>query len=212
MVNRGVWLTPMGPRWWQVSSASINIWRLSLLEGHIEQKKSLVDFSRGEKYVNKNKFLKEELNSRSSSFLQSIVEWSWRHFNGRRMADGHGQHQHVHLRDFARFHTHGAHDAQENEGNYRIQGRRFDPGTRYGQTFSPQRQNDDEIHEFERAGGTISNLYAVLAARHRKYPRVKSEGLQSLPGPLVMFTSEHVKKFNLNQFYHHEFIGDFVCM
>ncbi|XP_032790966.2 glutamate decarboxylase isoform X2 [Daphnia magna] len=40
-------------------------------------------------------------------------------------------------------------------------------------------------------GGTVSNLYAVLAARYRKYPRVKSEGLQSLPGPLVMFTSEH---------------------
>jgi glutamate/tyrosine decarboxylase-like PLP-dependent enzyme len=50
--------------------------------------------------------------------------------------------------------------------------------------------------KFERAGGTISNLYAVLAARYRKYPRVKSEGLQSLPGPLVMFTSEHVREIS----------------
>jgi glutamate decarboxylase len=54
----------------------------------------------------------------------------------------------------------------------------------------------DDVMKFERAGGTISNLYAVLAARYRKYPRVKSEGLQSLPGPLVMFTSEHVREIS----------------
>jgi Pyridoxal-dependent decarboxylase conserved domain len=42
------------------------------------------------------------------------------------------------------------------------------------------------------SGGTVSNLYAVLAARYQKFPRVKIEGLQSLPGPLVMFTSAHV--------------------
>jgi len=47
-------------------------------------------------------------------------------------------------------------------------------------------------------GGTIANLYAVLAARYRKYPRVKSEGLQSLPGPLAMFTSEHVRTLYAN--------------
>ena len=35
-------------------------------------------------------------------------------------------------------------------------------------------------------------MYAVLAARYQKFPRVKIEGLQSLPGPLVMFTSAHV--------------------
>ncbi|XP_037089875.1 glutamate decarboxylase-like [Pollicipes pollicipes] len=40
-------------------------------------------------------------------------------------------------------------------------------------------------------GGTISNLYAALVARHKMFPHVKAQGLYGLPAPLVMFTSEY---------------------
>ncbi|XP_071826558.1 glutamate decarboxylase-like isoform X2 [Apostichopus japonicus] len=39
-------------------------------------------------------------------------------------------------------------------------------------------------------GGAISNLYAVLTARHKLFPSCKRRGLNNLP-TLVMFTSEH---------------------
>ncbi|XP_046682896.1 glutamate decarboxylase isoform X2 [Homalodisca vitripennis] len=39
-------------------------------------------------------------------------------------------------------------------------------------------------------GGSISNLYAFLAARHRMFPGYKEKGLHSIKGQLVMFTSE----------------------
>lgn len=39
-------------------------------------------------------------------------------------------------------------------------------------------------------GGSISNLYAFLAARHRMFPDYKEHGAKSLPGELVMFTSD----------------------
>lgn len=39
-------------------------------------------------------------------------------------------------------------------------------------------------------GGSISNLYAFLAARHHKFPQYKDKGLSSIPGHLVMFTSD----------------------
>lgn len=41
------------------------------------------------------------------------------------------------------------------------------------------------------AGGAISNLYAVMIARHKLFPDYKEKGLKSLP-QLVLFTSEHV--------------------
>lgn len=41
-------------------------------------------------------------------------------------------------------------------------------------------------------GGSVSNLYAFLAARHHKFPQYKEKGLSSIPGQLVMFTSEQV--------------------
>lgn len=40
-------------------------------------------------------------------------------------------------------------------------------------------------------GGAISNLYAVIVARQKKFPEVKTKGLKALP-QLVLFTSEHV--------------------
>lgn len=39
-------------------------------------------------------------------------------------------------------------------------------------------------------GGSISNLYAFLAARHRMFPDYKEHGAKCLPGELVMFTSD----------------------
>lgn len=39
-------------------------------------------------------------------------------------------------------------------------------------------------------GGSVSNLYAFLAARHKMFPLYKEKGTSSLPGQLVMFTSD----------------------
>ncbi|RWS09991.1 glutamate decarboxylase-like protein [Dinothrombium tinctorium] len=39
-------------------------------------------------------------------------------------------------------------------------------------------------------GGAISNLYAVIVARHAMFPEYKTKGLKALP-QLVLFTSEH---------------------
>ncbi|XP_067004135.1 glutamate decarboxylase [Anabrus simplex] len=39
-------------------------------------------------------------------------------------------------------------------------------------------------------GGSISNLYAFLAARHKMFPDYKSRGLHSIRGQLVMYTSD----------------------
>lgn len=41
-------------------------------------------------------------------------------------------------------------------------------------------------------GGSVSNLYAFLAARHRMFPLYKEKGLVSIQGQLVMFTSNQV--------------------
>lgn len=39
-------------------------------------------------------------------------------------------------------------------------------------------------------GGSISNMYGMLLARHKKLPYVKKSGLCSLKTPLACFTSE----------------------
>lgn len=39
-------------------------------------------------------------------------------------------------------------------------------------------------------GGSISNLYAFLAARHKMFPQYKEHGPRGLPGDLCMFTSD----------------------
>lgn len=45
---------------------------------------------------------------------------------------------------------------------------------------------------FRFAGGSISNLYAFLAARHKMFPQYKEKGLTSIKGQLVMYTSNQV--------------------
>lgn len=46
-------------------------------------------------------------------------------------------------------------------------------------------------------GGSISNLYAFLAARHRMFPAYKERGLSAIGGQLVMFTSDQVRSILL---------------
>lgn len=43
-------------------------------------------------------------------------------------------------------------------------------------------------------GGSVSNLYAALGARHKMFPDYKENGLRHLSGQLVMFTSKHVSR------------------
>jgi glutamate/tyrosine decarboxylase-like PLP-dependent enzyme len=43
-------------------------------------------------------------------------------------------------------------------------------------------------------GGSISNLYAIQAARHHFFPEIKANGLFGSP-KLIIFTSEHVKMY-----------------
>ncbi|CAG9835373.1 unnamed protein product [Diabrotica balteata] len=42
-------------------------------------------------------------------------------------------------------------------------------------------------------GGSISNLYAFLAARHKMFPNYKEKGIATIQGQLVMFTSDQVR-------------------
>ena len=38
-------------------------------------------------------------------------------------------------------------------------------------------------------GGSIANMYAMVMARHRKFPQLKTEGISGMP-PLVVYTSD----------------------
>ena len=39
-------------------------------------------------------------------------------------------------------------------------------------------------------GGSFANFYAMVLARHHKFPEVKEKGIQGYP-PMKIFTSEH---------------------
>ena len=39
-------------------------------------------------------------------------------------------------------------------------------------------------------GGSFANFYAMVLARHFKFPEVKEKGIQGYP-PMKLFTSEH---------------------
>ena len=46
-------------------------------------------------------------------------------------------------------------------------------------------------------GGSISNMYALMIARHKLYPQHKKNGMRAIKGQLIMYTSRHVSwKFN----------------
>ena len=42
------------------------------------------------------------------------------------------------------------------------------------------------------SGGSISNMYALMMARHKLYPQHKKHGMRSIKGQLIMYTSRHV--------------------
>ena len=41
-------------------------------------------------------------------------------------------------------------------------------------------------------GGSISNMYALMIARHKLYPQHKKHGMRAIKGQLIMYTSRHV--------------------
>lgn len=54
-------------------------------------------------------------------------------------------------------------------------------------------------HGAGHSGGAISNMYAVMVARHKMFPEYKEKGLKALP-QLVLYTSEHVSQLSAFSF------------
>ena len=46
-------------------------------------------------------------------------------------------------------------------------------------------------------GGSISNMYALIIARHRFFPQHKHQGMRAIKEHLIVYTSEEVFKFRL---------------
>lgn len=49
-------------------------------------------------------------------------------------------------------------------------------------------------------GGTISNIYALMLARHRKFPNIKEEGMYG-GQKMVVYTSAQVRIYNTGNFH-----------
>ena len=45
-------------------------------------------------------------------------------------------------------------------------------------------------------GGSISNMYALMIARHKMFPQHKAHGMRAIKGQLIMYTSKHVSSKN----------------
>ena len=41
-------------------------------------------------------------------------------------------------------------------------------------------------------GGSVSNMYALMIARHKLFPQHKKYGMRAIKGQLIMYTSQHV--------------------
>lgn len=149
---------------------------------------------------------------RASEIFQSAVVRSGRRVDGRRMVDGHCQHEHVHVRNRSGVHTDGERGVGQDAGDHRMAGGRLDFRTRRvqrgvtptGRLFARQRFQKPGFvfspffffffkRPFRLAGGSISNMYAFLAARHKMFPGYKEQGLHSIKGQLVMYTSDQVR-------------------
>ena len=44
-------------------------------------------------------------------------------------------------------------------------------------------------------GGSISNMYALMIARHKLFPQHKKYGMRAIKGQLMMYTSQHVSHY-----------------
>ena len=49
-------------------------------------------------------------------------------------------------------------------------------------------------------GGSISNMYALMIARHKLFPQHKKYGMRAIKGQLMMYTSQHVRKREIEGF------------
>lgn len=110
--------------------------------------------------------------------------------DGRRMADSNCQHKHVHLRNSSGVHLDGNCGDEEDERVHRqgLHQWRFHPRSRYITYFLVMAYVIVTIIFI--VGGSISNLYAFLAARHKMFPEYKEKGLLPINAQLVMFTSD----------------------
>ena len=50
-------------------------------------------------------------------------------------------------------------------------------------------------HSYSLSGGSISNMYALMIARHKLYPEHKKHGMRAIKGQLIMYTSRHVSLY-----------------
>lgn len=51
------------------------------------------------------------------------------------------------------------------------------------------------------SGGSISNLYAVNVARHKKFPEIKTKGMGAVTKTPCLFTSEKVRQLHVHLFF-----------
>ena len=49
-------------------------------------------------------------------------------------------------------------------------------------------------------GGSISNMYALMIARHKLFPQHKKYGMRAIKGQLMMYTSQHVSVRNMERY------------
>jgi glutamate decarboxylase len=49
-------------------------------------------------------------------------------------------------------------------------------------------------------GGSISNMYALMIARHKLFPQHKKYGMRAIKGQLIMYTSQHVRQRTCQSF------------
>ena len=50
-------------------------------------------------------------------------------------------------------------------------------------------------------GGSISNMYALMIARHKLFPQHKKYGMRAIKGQLMMYTSQHVSRNNKTKYF-----------
>ena len=57
-------------------------------------------------------------------------------------------------------------------------------------------------------GGSISNMYALMIARHKLYPQHKAHGMRAIKGQLIMYTSKHVRIFSIFYWLGHSVVSN----
>jgi hypothetical protein len=60
------------------------------------------------------------------------------------------------------------------------------------QVFPAKFSRKKRDHHLTSPGGSISNMYALMIARHKLFPQHKKHGMRAIKGQLIMYTSKHV--------------------